>query len=463
MDNLDRSDGVLDAISENARIATLLDMAHRTRHVADIVELGFLAVNATHALAPYRQAALWFRDRKVCALSGVVQIEANAPYVQWLDRACSALQVAGPVSACDLPAELAENWAQWLPAYGLWLPFAPGAQNSASGGGLLLARDIPWMAGEIVLLTEWSDILRHAWRARETPVRWNLTAFRHQLKERFEQERQRQLPWWRRRVFQASAVLVVVLLFPVRLTVLAAGELVPANPATIRSPLEGVIEVFHVKPNQSVHKGQPLFDFDEAQLASRYAVANQALSTAEAEFRQSVQQALTDGKSKSQLASLQGKIEERRAETEYLYGLVQRARVVAPRDGIALFDDPSEWIGRPVVTGERIMRIATPQDVEVEAWLAVGDAIPLVTGAPVSLYLGASPLSPVTATVRYVSYEAVQRPDSTYAYRVRAALDAPTDHRVGLKGTAKLSGRWVPLSYWIMRRPLAAIRQMLGW
>ena len=462
---LDHSSGAgPDTGRYGSHVATLLEMAHSARHAADTVELGFLAVNATHALAPYRQAALWFRDRKVGALSGVVQIEANAPYVQWLERACAAFPAAGPVSAADLVPELAAEWQQWLPAYGLWLPFAPakgGAPETA--GGLLLARDIPWMDGEIALLAEWADILRHAFLAHASPVRWTPAALRTRLKQRLEQERAAKLPWWRRRAVQAGALLALALLFPVRLTVLAPGELVPANPAVIRSPLEGVIDTFHVKPNQAVRKGQPLFDFDEAQLASRYAVASQALSTAEAEFRQSVQQALTDGKSKSLLAGLQGRIEERRAETEYLHGLVERAKVVAPRDGIALFDDPSEWIGRPVVTGERIMRIAAPQDVEVEAWLAVGDAIPLEPGAPLSLYLAASPLNPVAAGVRYVSHDAVQRPDGTYAYRVRASLEGTTGHRVGLKGTAKLSGRWVPMAYWMMRRPLAAIRQTLGW
>ena len=257
--------------------------------------------------------------------------------------------------------------------------------------------------------------------------------------------------------------MLAVLCIPVRLTVLAPGELVPANPATIRSPLEGVIARFDVKPNEAVKKGQPLFDFDEAELASRAQVAEQALATAEAEYRQALQLALTDGKSKAQLATLQGKIEERRAETDFLQGQAARARVTAPRDGIALFDDPSEWIGRPVVTGERIMRIAAPQDVEVEAWLAVGDAIPLVPGAPVKLYLAAGPLDAVDAHVRYVGYEAVQRPDGSFAYRVRATLDETSGQRVGLKGTAKLSGDRVPVAYWIIRRPLAAIRQALGW
>ena len=37
------------------------------------------------------QAALWFASGGVTALSGVVQPEANVPYVQWLQRACAAL------------------------------------------------------------------------------------------------------------------------------------------------------------------------------------------------------------------------------------------------------------------------------------------------------------------------------------------------------------------------------------
>jgi hypothetical protein len=445
-------------------ITRLLDLSHQARHVEDSVELDFMAVNSTHALAPYRQAALWFSDRHVCALSGVVQIEANAPYVQWLERVCLTLHAPGPVDAKSLAAEIGDEWHDWLPAYGLWIPLT-SASREANGtrGGLLLARDIPWLEDEIALLLEWGDVLQHAYEAQRPAQAWTLATLKSSAKEVFAGKVNTATPWWKRRSTIIAALLLLALLFPVRLTVLAPGELVPANPAVIRSPLEGVIAQFHVMPNERVKKDQPLFDFDEAQLASRRAVAEQALATAEAEYRQALQQALNDGKSKNLLASLQGKIEERRAETEFLRGQVDRARVVAPRDGIALFDDPGEWTGRPVATGERIMRIATSDDVEVEAWLAVGDAIRLDPGSDVALYLSAAPLSPVSARIRYVAYEAVQRPDGNYAYRARATLDEKTGHRVGLRGTAKLSGGRVPLVYWVLRRPIAAIRQFLGW
>ena len=92
----------------------------------------------------------------------------------------------------------------------------------------------------------------------------------------------------------------------------------------------------------------------------------------------------------------------------------------------------------------------------------MADAVRLEVGDEVNLYLSASPLSPVTATLRYMAHEAVQRPDGAYAYRVRAALSAKTAHRVGLKGTAKLQAGWVPLAYWMFRRPWATVRAYLG-
>src|SRR5206468_1818514 len=147
----------------------------------------------------------------------------------------------------------------------------------------------------------------------------------------------------------------------------------------------------------------------------------------------------------------------------YLQGQLDRSRVLAPQAGIALFDDPSEWVGKPVLTGERILRVAAPERMEVEAWLALDDAIPLAPGAGVTLYLNASPFDPVEARLRYVAHDAVARPDGSHGYRIRAELAGRPEHRIGLKGTAKLAGGWVPLGYWMLRRPLAAARQFLGW
>lgn len=447
---------------EPATLGMLYERVRRARLAKSQHELGFLLANDTHGLAPYRQAVFWLADTGVHTLSGVVLPDATTPYVQWAQYVCAALAEAGgaavrAVTAADLPEALSREWADWWPEYALWLALPAEGDTM---GGLLLLRDMPWTVQEHALLREWADACWHAFQALYRPPVWSFKRLRRQLADKLATEAD--TPLWRQKRVRWLAAALAALLFPVRLTVLAPGELVPAHPVVIRAPLDGVVEVFHVQPNETVKQGQPLLGFDEAIIQSRLDVAEQTLATAETEYRQTMQQALLDAKYRAQLASLTGRIEEKRAEAQFLGDQLQRARVLAPQDGVALFDDPSEWIGKPVTVGERIMRIAAPDDSEVEAWLPLADAVALAPDAAVTLYLSASPLSPVSARVRYMAHDAVLRPDGSYAYRVRARLDAPTDHRVGLKGSAKLHAGWVPLAYWVLRRPLASLRTTLG-
>lgn len=452
-------------------LQTLFSLGRKARASKSMREAGFLIANETRHLVDYRQSALWVNGEGMFTLSGVVQIEANVPYVQWVSELVKHVQSKGfggvdpavqaPVlsaqvirgfSAFDLPEPLGLQWEAWWPSHALWLPFESGV--------LILVRDQPWSDSEMAVLLEWIDIWGHEFARCQggqsaTPVSW----FK-KLRAQFAHQTDK--VWWKRPLVMGVLLSLLVLFFPVRLTVLASGELTPSNPVVVRSPLDGVIDVFHVSPNQQVKKDQLLFGFDEVLTQSRLDVASQALVTAEAEYRQTVHQAMVDVRAKNQLSSLTGKIQEKRAEVDFLSAQLERTRVLSPLDGVVLMDEPSEWIGRPVSVGERILRVASPGDVEVEAWLAISDAIVLPVGADVSLYLNASPLNAVRATVRYVAHDAVQRPDGQFAYRVRAKILDKTDHRVGLKGTAKLHGGWVPLVYWVFRRPLASTRVYLG-
>jgi HlyD family secretion protein len=450
----------------------LLALIRKAREAQTPEELAFLLVNESHGLLPYRQAVLWLADAGVNTLSGVVQPEANAPYVLWLNKVCKALgeglaQVDSPdspasnqsgprlIDAGSLPSPLGEEWAEWLPTHGLWMA-VPGTP----GGGCLLAADLPWTAAHLALFSEWMSAWSHAWTSQHKVTSKSWRGIGPLLRQIFLSKPN--AVWWKQPRTAMALALITILVCPVPMTVLAPAELVPANPAVIRAPVDGVIGQVLVVPNEPVKAGKPLFTFDEAPLQARLDVAAQALATAETEYRQLVQQALTDGKSKAQLAALLGRIAEKKAEADYVKIQLERSRVVAPHDGIALFDDPSEWTGKPVQAGERVMRIAASSDKEIEAWLSVGDAIPLMNGNQVKLYLTSSPLGAVTAKLRYMAHDAVLRPSGVYAYRVRATLEGASDQRIGLKGTAKLYGGWAPLGYWIMRRPLATVRQAVG-
>ena len=453
----------------------LLHLSRRVRQAESVAELRFIAVNETRALAAYRQAALWLAPSDTLVLSGVVSAEANAPYAYWLQRVFRSLAAAASseptvVNGAMLDPQDAREWEEWFPAYALWLPM--------SGGGLLLARDEPWEAVDLQVLGEWSEIWWHAHAGRQQRSgrggwmqRWVGEPATTAAVTPASSKSNRLRTWfaalpanaWRSRWQRFGLIALLCALIPVRLTVLAPGELVPDHPSAIRAPLEGTVDRFFVTPNQQVKSGEPLFQLDLTALNSRLAVAQQELATAEAEYRQSAQQAVFEARSKSQLATLQGRIAERKTDVSYLESQLQRAQVVAPRDGVVLVDDPSEWIGKPVVTGEKVMTIADAYEVEIEAWLAPGDLIDMSPDTTVTLYLNAAPLHPVAATLLYAAHEAVARPDGSFAYRLRARLaSGEPRQRVGLKGTARISSGRVPLVYWMLRRPLAIMRPYLG-
>lgn len=502
----------------------LLNLARQARAAESDKALQFLLVNQTHQLFPYQIAALWIEDEGIAIQSGVSFVERNSPYILWLNSVCKALSEtgAGEVLPSMLDEAQSAQWSEYLPAHAYWLPIDGGKRKAA----LLLARETHFTESELSYLKEWVDAWSYCWARKDAPTaygeltriwvriteiipgwgdikaylldviagaRFIYEDYRKDPKKILSQVRQlykHAIAWvkeswqwlrtqgaqgtrtavmaeakaiWRDKRRRWKWIIWTFLLFPVRLTVLAPGELVPANPAIIRVPIEGVIDQFYVTPNQQVTKGQPLLSLDLTTLLSRLYVAEQETQIAAQEYRQSSLQGLTDSKSRSLLVPQEGKAAEKKMEADYVKELLNKAKIEAPRDGIVLFDDPSEWIGKPVQAGEKVMVVATNGDVEIEAWIPVGEAIELPKNSGVTLYLNAMPFSPVSGSLRYEGHEPIQRPDGVYAYRVRASL-SPGDKgpRVGLKGTAKVHGEYVPLSYWVLRRPLAAMRQFLG-
>ncbi|MEO5364579.1 MAG: HlyD family secretion protein, partial [Magnetococcus sp. DMHC-8] len=419
-------------------LVLLLQLAQRARQAATVAELLFVMVNETHALAPYRQAVLWNNTGQVVALSGIPAPDPQAPFVLWLRRLHDLLRQASTdqwlsMTGADAPDGLQEGWTEWLPDRAIALPLQ---QGETPLGWLLLAREPPFDNSESELLSHLAEAYAHAWWAhqgRRSSLRW------------------RQVVSWRGRAVLA-ALLCLALAWPVPLTVLAPAEIVPARPEVIRAPMDGVVARFHVQPNDPVAVGQPLFDLDDTTLHSRLDVAEKSLAIAESEYLVTSQLALQDPRSKAQLTILAGRAEEKRLEAEGLRELLARSRVKATRSGIALFSDLQSWIGRPVVTGERILTVAEAREAEVEAWLAAGALIPLPATADVTLFLNVDPLHPRSARLRLLAYEATVRPDGTPAHQLRATFQEAGDPpRLGLKGMVRIDGEQVALLWWVTR------------
>jgi len=441
-------------LNDNA-LATLIVLCKRAREAGSMSEMQFLLVNESQSILPYRQAAYWEVGRGVQTVSGVTTLEKHAPYIQWLDtwfRAGKERKQAVSTMVADLTLLDASdsNWREWLPQHVLTVDLQ--RSENFPGGRLLLAREMPFAPHEIAVLSEWCEAWRDQYLRRYKKPLLQRLGFGHKSRTKGLIIRTGLL-----------AAFVYVCAYPVQLSVLAPAELIPLNPAVVRAPMDGVVDQMLVQPNQRVADGELLFQFDQVALNSRLEVARRSLATAETEYRQRAQQSLFDRDSKAQLSILQSQIKERQIEVEYLQELYSRSAVVSPRAGLAIYDDPNEWIGRPVVTGERILLIADESQVQVEAWLSPSDMIDLKDGAELRLFLTADPTNTVRARLTYLSYQPELRPDGLYAHRIRAQLAEETElPRVGLKGTARLEGDSVRLIYWVMRRPWASLRGWLG-
>ncbi|HSG62439.1 MAG TPA: HlyD family efflux transporter periplasmic adaptor subunit [Pseudomonadales bacterium] len=451
-------------------LATVLGLINRASQAEDLAELRFMLVNETRQMLPYRLAMLWLENEGVSALSGVVSIEKNAPFVLWLNRLFSHLQGLGfdsgsrVLTRADLPDDIANEYAQWLASDTLLVPM-PVIEGCFSGGFLLLSRDGAWQEQEQLLLKQWTDAWPLAYSAKDRRLSWQRVGYA--LEQRFGKVLSAS---WRRefltnRKTLAVAVMVLALLFwPVHLSVLAPASIVPLHPTIVRAPLDGIIKSIDIEPNANVLGGEVLFTFDDIALNNKFVITQQELQSLQTEYRQISQMSLLETDMRGKLMLLRGQMDVKQKEIAYLEEMLARSQVKAERAGVVLLGDPLEWIGRPVMTGERVMAIADPEQMEIEAWLSPADAIALPQGADVKLYLNADPLTSINATVRYVAHEAVPRPDGTFAYRVRATLqEIPEIARIGLRGTAKLNGDTVALGYWMIRRPWAALRTWLGW
>jgi hypothetical protein len=77
------------------------------------------------------------------------------------------------------------------------------------------------------------------------------------------------------------------------------------------------------------------------------------------------------------------------------------------------------------------------------------------------VWLDSQPLWPVSARLERVSYQARQTPEGVLAFALTAKPLKATP-QIGSRGTARVNGRWAPLIYSVLKRPIASLRQKIG-
>jgi hypothetical protein len=433
----------------------LLRLEGLTRDVKTLDELRLLIANETRQIIRAQQIFVATKRADgtfaITAATGVPSVDRSAPVVQWLERTIARL--GNDVGLSDIRefqihayADAQDETARAYPLRdALWIPIA--GRTGAVVGGALLVRSEPWLENDQVLAKRLSATFAHA---------WSWVSGRTPLASRFA--------FNKRQAALGTALAVLVGFVPVSLSALAPLEIAGRDQALVTAPIDGVIDDILVPANSVVSAGQPLVRLVDTQLRNRAAVAEREMQVADARVKKTMLLAFGDVRGRHELGIARAELAVKTAERNFARELLSRTVITAPQSGVAVFGDKRDLNGRPVATGERILEIADPQQLEVHIDVPVGDAIVLKPGARVKAFLDSDPLNPLEAVVLRADYQAKMRETGVLAFRVIAQLEtgAAALPRLGIRGTAQLYGADVPLAFALFRRPIASLRQWAG-
>ncbi len=444
-------------------ISKLLQLEHNCRNCESIKELYYQIVNETRTLVNYSQAVLLTVDfsgkYKVVGISDISVVDSTSPYVQWIENIIIDLnnnEKSKDIFVVDTKTDLKQidfkSMHEFSPSNILFIPLKSIKENREINYILLLFKEEKWLEKDILILKHLSSSLAYfLFAMRSTGISQIFKKI--SLKNKY---------------LKISIFLLIILMFlPVRLSVLAPLEVEAKNPYVVTSPLNAVIEEVKVFPNDKIEKEQLLVKFDDVDFNNNYLVAKRTLDVANAQLHTVKQSSFFDATQKSQISQLESQVKLKEAELNFAQEQLGKTKIYAKEDGIAIINNPNDWKGKPVTTGERVFLIAKPQSIELKIMLPVSEAIFLEENALIKAFFDNDPTNSWSGKVKYISYKPELTEQNVLSYKITADFDDIKENgyipSIGLRGTAKIYSKKVTLFFYLFRKPITAVRQWIGW
>lgn len=442
---------------ENNKIfPALLQLEADARKSEDLSALHYFIVNETRRLLRYQHAILFKVTKhnpcrfKAVRISGSTLLDRSIPKIHYIERVLDCLSTANPqpdpisITHDQLPHELQRDWQVSTLSFPLCVNLI--LPDSSLIGALWIEREIAWTEEEQYLAKRLASSYAHAWGYFE---------------------RNRKFDSWfysKKKLGIVSTLLILLLLIPIQHSTLGFVNVVAKDPLVVTAPIDGVIASIPVEPNQMVSQGETLIRYEDTSYRNEFTIAEQALVVTQAELKKVTQSAFQDDKSKAEIALSKAKVELAAIRRNYAKEMLDHVTLLADRQGLILFNNKLEMIGRPVKIGERLMEIAEIGKLKFRIDLPVENNINFSVGAPVKIYLDTNPLRSIEAKVTQIGFRAERVPGEMLVYLIEAeSVDEISHLRIGWQGTAKIYGDTVNLFFYLFRRPLAATRQYVGY
>jgi hypothetical protein len=440
-------------------ISLFIDLEIEARQCADLAALRYAIVNSTSRLAQYdlaflaepSAAGIW----RVSLATSVAAVDRQAPLVaaigRWLEHPHHAQALArGETRHVDLLAEMT-LWGirlEPLPfANGLWLPIK--MRDGAPAAALLALKKDSWRPQQTALMMPLAGTYGHAWEALLPRTTSALTRVRQAIASK-------RMGWG------IALAGLLAMLVPVPLSALAPAEVVAREPVLVTAPIDGVIGEIFAPPGAWVAQGALVAKFVDVKLRNDAEVARRSRAVAEARYFKTVQAAVATQKDVQELALAKAEVEVAKSEVDYAEELLKRSEVRAQHAGLLIYSTKSDWIGKPISVGEKIMEIGDPAKSEIMIELPVSDAIALRSGGKVALFLDGDPLQSISGEITQTGYRPTLTADQQLVFRLYAKFSDGAARRIGLRGVARVSAEPVALGFYLFRRPLAGLRQRFG-
>lgn len=450
-------------MSSNNNISKLIQFEHNLRSCDNSNELYYSIVNETRDLVDFDQAVLFTIDLssklKVVSVSDIVSVDSTSPFVQYMqdlgkhilsNHSEDTLKVIDFKK--DLTSELQKQLKDYSPSNIVFIPLKTIKNNVEVEYYLLLTKNQNFQKQDIELLNYVSQSIKYSLFAM------NKDSFIIKLKNKKFKSKY---------FYLFLLALIVIMFLPVRMSVTAPFSVQAKKPYIVTSPIEGVVKEIKISPNENVKENQLLVLLEDIDLQNDYEITKRKLNTVKAELYSAKQASFYDMDKKSQVKRLQEEVKLKEAELKYSKSLLEKTKIFSSSSGIAIINNPNEWKGKPVVTGERILSIANPQKIEAKIMLSVKDALFLKDHAEVKLFLDNRVFETWQANVIHISYTPEVTPENIVSYKIIADFDDLNQNsefpRIGLRGTAKIYSEKVTLFFYLFRKPITSLRQMLAW
>ncbi len=437
-------------------IAAFVDLEIEARGAIDIQALRYVLVNSTRRLAEYSVAFLLEKKGarwSVSAASSVQSVDKHGllptELGSWLGMAsvATALTAAEP-RTLDLLQELGgQSVLASRFGHGLLVPIT--SRRFGLLAHIMLVKNQPWLPQHFALLLPLGEAYGHAWQGL-LPRRENTFSGRGFMR--------------RSRLFGvgAVAVLAACAFIPVPLSVVAPIELVADAPQIVASPMDAVVADILFSPGATVKAGQDILKLEDTKFRNDRDVALQKKAVAEAEYFKLLQAATASLEGSRDLSKAKATVDFADAELSYAEEMLDLATVKAVTDGVVVYADRQDWLGKPVATGEKILEIANPAKVLVRMDVATADVAAVSAGAKISAFWDDSPLRSEKGEVLRLAYRPVMTAGGGLAFKAYAKLHTADVSRLGKRGVARIDGKVVPLWLYVLRRPIVRLRQMLA-